>query len=126
MNRSTFIKIMMLTTSGNDGEALSAVRRANSMLKREAKSWEDIIVHGVVVPTTQRARSPPRAGDYVGPEGKVTSDDIDIMFDFLLQKRHSVTYMHFLQDIHSSWNNKGYLTRGQYNALQASYERNSR
>jgi hypothetical protein len=36
-------KLMNMTTSENDGEALNAIRRANDLLKKNGKSWEDFI-----------------------------------------------------------------------------------
>lgn len=37
------IKIMGMTTASNDGEALAALRRANSMLESAGWSWEKLI-----------------------------------------------------------------------------------
>lgn len=42
MTRERFIKLMMLTTSPNDNEALSAIRMINTHLKAEGKDWDDI------------------------------------------------------------------------------------
>lgn len=38
-----FTKLMMLTTSDSDGEALVALRKANEMLKQNEKSWHEFI-----------------------------------------------------------------------------------
>jgi hypothetical protein len=35
-------KVMMLTTSDNDSEALAALRKANALLKQRGLNWEDI------------------------------------------------------------------------------------
>lgn len=43
------IKVLGMTTSSADGEALSAVRRANSMLKSAAISWETLLRGKVTV-----------------------------------------------------------------------------
>ena len=37
-------KLMAMTTSDNDGEALNAIRRANDLLAKNGKSWSDFIV----------------------------------------------------------------------------------
>ena len=38
-----FVKLMMLTTSANDHEALSALRKANAILADQSVSWEQLI-----------------------------------------------------------------------------------
>src|SRR5262245_28715516 len=44
LNRSRFLRILSLTDSPNDAEALSAVRRANALLHAAGLSWEKLIV----------------------------------------------------------------------------------
>ncbi len=43
LDHDKFIKIMMLTTSPADGEALVAIRKANAMLAAIKKNWEEIL-----------------------------------------------------------------------------------
>lgn len=43
MDVERFTKLMMLTTSDQDGEALSALRMANKMLRASGKNWEAFI-----------------------------------------------------------------------------------
>lgn len=45
----TLIKVLLMTTSDTDGEALAAIRRANSMLKNAATSWDDLLRGKVTV-----------------------------------------------------------------------------
>ena len=42
--RSKLKKLMALTTSENDGEALNALRAANRILARNDLSWEDLLI----------------------------------------------------------------------------------
>jgi hypothetical protein len=44
LDRSRFIRILKLTASSNDSEALSAVRRANAMLHAAGLSWDRLHV----------------------------------------------------------------------------------
>lgn len=44
MDRIKFAKLMMLTTSEFDGEALSALRKAQGMLLTSGLNWETFIV----------------------------------------------------------------------------------
>ncbi len=43
MDTQKLTKLMMLTTSDQDGEALSAIRMANALLKRAGKNWQEIL-----------------------------------------------------------------------------------
>ena len=43
-----FLKLMNLTTSSFDHEALSAIRMANAVLARTNQTWDDLL-HGKVV-----------------------------------------------------------------------------
>ena len=42
-NLERVVKCLMMTTSDNDSEALSAIRSANAMLKKEGLTWEKVI-----------------------------------------------------------------------------------
>src|SRR5215475_9483713 len=44
LDRSRFLRILNLTDSPNDPEALTAIRRANAMLHAAGLSWENLIV----------------------------------------------------------------------------------
>jgi hypothetical protein len=44
LDRSRFIRILKLTDSSNDSEALSAVRRANALMHAAGLSWDRLIV----------------------------------------------------------------------------------
>lgn len=41
--KTKLIKFMMLTNSESEGEALNAIRMANKLLKKEGKTWEEVI-----------------------------------------------------------------------------------
>jgi hypothetical protein len=43
MDATRLVKLLNLTQSTNDGEALNAIRMANALLKREGKHWLDIV-----------------------------------------------------------------------------------
>ena len=43
MDRVRLVKLMMLTTSDSDGEALSAIRKANEFLKTHKKNWAEVL-----------------------------------------------------------------------------------
>lgn len=43
LDRERLAKVLSLTTSDNDAEALAAIRRANEIIKGENLSWLDVI-----------------------------------------------------------------------------------
>lgn len=43
LDRDLLTKLMMLTTSDADGEALSAIRKANQILKKEKLNWQEVL-----------------------------------------------------------------------------------
>lgn len=45
----TLIKVLLMTTSSTDGEALAAIRRANSMLKNASVDWRSLLEGKVTV-----------------------------------------------------------------------------
>lgn len=55
MERALFVKIMNLTTSSEDGEALSSIRRANKALKDSNLTWDDIISKGTAAKPQPKA-----------------------------------------------------------------------
>ena len=44
MDKDKLIKLLNLTTSKNDGEALSATRKANAFLKDNGINWEEFVL----------------------------------------------------------------------------------
>lgn len=43
MNRDKIVKLLQLTQSPNDFEALAAIRKANEILRRENMDWEKFL-----------------------------------------------------------------------------------
>jgi len=43
MNKERLIKLLNLTSSSNDSEALSSIRKANILIKEDNSNWEEII-----------------------------------------------------------------------------------
>ncbi len=41
--RERFVKLLSLTRSSNDGEALAALRKCNDMLKQHRLNWDDVL-----------------------------------------------------------------------------------
>ncbi len=110
-----FVKVMMLTTSPIEGEALSATRMANSMLAAANLNWEEFL----------NARAPAAPPSPPATSGKHHVDeDIDEMFESVSANLDpESSFCEFIESLHEWWEKKGFLTEKQYAALKNSYER---
>jgi hypothetical protein len=46
MDRDKLVKLLNMTTSKNDGEALNAIRMSNELLQRASVSWDELLALG--------------------------------------------------------------------------------
>ena len=110
----------MLTTSPNDHEALSALRKANAMLASANNNWTDFVT-GKVKMVQERATDTP---EYDGGTHYRDEDKINEMFQHLYDKTsHSSSFIDFIDSVYEWWTDKGFLTQAQYNAIKSAYER---
>ena len=59
MDRDRLAKLLSLSQSDNDAEAISAIRKANSMLKKEGLTWQNVLGS---VPSSPQRRPPETRG----------------------------------------------------------------
>ena len=92
------IKLLMLSTSDSDGEALSAIRHANQLVKKSNLTWEDVIKKAnykkkrYIEPAPRRPdpppppppKPPPPPPPPPKPEAPKEEPTVDDMFVFLL------------------------------------------
>jgi hypothetical protein len=107
------IKLMMLTTSEHDNEALTALRMANAMLAAANVNWEEFLT--AVETTKQQAAS---SFSNVEPVRYDDPDDIDPMFDAALRNVKTGGYREFIESVHEWWETNGFLTEKQYRAIR--------
>jgi hypothetical protein len=121
IDRERLIKLMMMTTSSNDGEALAAVRKANSLLAANQSNWHDFIK---AVPAPRPRPKPMGRGMFEEQfKPNYTDPEIPRMLNALLRDVKGGGFRDFLLSLKDHWEEKGSLTQGQYNALLASFER---
>lgn len=137
-----FVKLMMLTMSENDGEALVALRKANAMLAAADVNWEEFLTlvgtenqkpqqPQQQSATPQRSSSsskPPWEDDDdfadVGRDAKTgrytDADTINKLFEraFAKTRRSSSGFREFLDSVHEFWERAGFLTEKQYHAVR--------
>lgn len=131
---ATFTKIMMLSTSENDGEALAALRKANSILADAKVTWAELLNataqtasrpdQSYRTPPSQRRRAEPDWQNVNNDGRRYTDDDvIDPMFTQAFEKNNNPSFDEFLSSIHIWWTKRGFLTEKQFLALKRAAER---
>lgn len=116
-----FIKLMMMTTSPNEGEALTATRMANALLLEANLNWDEFLRGKVKI--TNQAAGGSASGSFTGKK-YTNSDDIERMLDAVLKNvRSGTSFYTFIKSLSDWWEDNAFLTEKQYNALRKSYER---
>ncbi len=116
---TTFTKLMMLTTSTNDHEALSALRKANEMLSQSGNNWEEFIEGKVDVELNSGQSVPPVHGGLVHDDPAV----INPMFDSVLGSLRSGSFKTFVTSLHEQWEDRQFLSAKQFAALQTAFRK---
>lgn len=114
-----FVKLMQMTTSDSDAEALVAIRKANAMLKAERKNWEDLITG--LVPMTKEAEAPrPQRRNYEDPlqHEYPSSESINTAFEEAFNRVNpGSSFYATIESIHTWWEEKGFLTAKQLSVI---------
>jgi hypothetical protein len=123
-------RVLQLSTSDNDNEALACIRAANAMLKARDLTWESLIR-----PSTRQTSNAPKQEHHPDPSvadwgsndrpyargpDSATKTEIETMFTAVL---FSVTGgpRDFLESLHTQWKEKGWLSDKQIGALRKFY-----
>lgn len=134
LDRDKLAKVLAMTTSDTDPEALAAIRMANRMLAAAGLTWEAVLAAGGVrqltVTVTRHGEAPApyqTQEDWVAPhlKDKVT---ITLMFRavFMTPRTGNEGFWEFMDSIHQWFVEHGTLTQKQYQALRAAYMRTVR
>lgn len=106
-------KYMGLTFSVHDGEALSALRKVNSILKKHALTWDEVLSR------TVKADSLP-----IEESGEMSiGDQIRKALDLVRSTQMSDSFAVFLSSIEAQYEQTGYLTPEQRRPLFAAAKR---
>jgi hypothetical protein len=110
-----FVKLMGMTTSPHDGEALNALRKANAMLAASNLTWQELLA---VTSPSQPRQQPATFRDVPSEQKKHTdSKEIDRLFEQAFHRARG-SFREFLESIHDWWETKKFLTERQYQALR--------
>lgn len=124
LDKTRLAKVLQMTTSTNDSEALAAVRKANEIIKGENLQWEDVITGGGSTLTLHFARPEPTNDGWIAPHlrDKVM---IDLMFRgvYTMPRSDNEEWWQNLDRIHQSFLNHAVLTPQQYQLVSRAYQR---
>jgi hypothetical protein len=123
-----FVKLMMMTTTTNDHEALVAIRKANALLASANVNWEEFlgaVDEAKASSSSTRSNSDSDFSDIHGSssyQGSGACSDaslIDPMFEQAFANvRPGSSFRDFIESIHEWWETRGYLTQRQFQALR--------
>lgn len=121
-----FIKLMMMTTSPIDAEALTALRKANAILAEANVNWEEFLTalditrrnKEASVKRQQRQRNDENAFSNVAGERFDNADEINPMFERAFANTSGKGFRDFLESVHEWWTSKGFLTERQYQSVK--------
>lgn len=121
------IQLMMMTTSDSDGEALVALRKANAMLAEQNMNWEELLRAKVKFARTESTSSSDGrergARDRGDKTQKASDEEIELWFQVLLDELHpNNSFREFVESVHSFWEQRGYLTPRQEDAIRKAYQ----
>jgi len=137
LDTERLVKFLGMSDSSSDGEALTAMRMANKLLREAEVTWRDVItdprvaerqvfeafVHQKTRTHAARYGRPLRAKRHNPNEGRHTDSDIPEMLTALRQRRHEMGFLMFLAGVTEQYRRVGYLTTSQLNAVRAAYQR---
>lgn len=106
-------KLMGLTVSDNDHEALQALRSANAILKQNDITWDKFFSRTVTVVNDFDAAP----DDEPNSEGKRRAKMVDQAFEVLARKELRGDAEDFIASLQEQWANNGYLSEKQQEAL---------
>jgi len=125
-SKSLFIKLMSMTTSSHDGEALVAIRKANAILAEANVNWEEFLAaldqskSSYMTPPSKRPQAKRDPTEFHDVDAKHhDSTTIDIMFEKAFDRTPSgSSFYEFLQSVHDYYVQRGYHTDKQYQAIR--------
>lgn len=125
LDKTRLAKVLQMTTSTNDSEALAAIRKANEIIKGENLQWEDVLAGGGgSTISIHFARPEPTNESWVAPHlrDKVM---IDLMFRgvYTMPRTGSEEWWRQLDKIHQSFIEHAVLTPQQYQLVSRAYQR---
>jgi len=137
LDRDRLAKVLALTTSPNDAEALAAIRKANDIVKGADLDWSEVLAtqHAVNIQIGLKQPGPGPFGmsqaDYEGSDADWSPPHltdkviIETMFRAIYSQPRSDNeeFWQWLDSVHQHWLDHRRLTPKQYQGVRRSYAR---
>jgi type II secretory pathway pseudopilin PulG len=118
IDKEKLVKLLMMTTSDNDSEALVALRMANRLLQSAKLSWIDLFTTDD--PATSNTPTPPEPKT----AQELMNEYIEEMFAFVRRQVAPTSSFHdFIDSLADYYEEHGALTEKQFAALERAYQR---
>ena len=115
MNQEKFTRLMIMTTSSFDGEALNAIRMANAMLAEHNFNWEDFISGKMQAKAIPQPRPRSRRMDQHG-------EDANLIEEAKESVNQKASFYKVIESISNWFDDKGFITDRQREVLQRAVE----
>lgn len=121
-------KLMMLTTSHYDNEALTALRKAQLILSRADYTWEDLLSDRPMatrdVDEDEEDIDEEVLKDYFSR--RASEDDMSNKLNSLLIRVRSPSFRQFVLSVAQQYMEKGFLSEAQRQAISDAYRRQNK
>ena len=117
MSQDKILKLLDLTNSENDAEALNAIRKANDVRKKAGLQWEDVFAKSVA----PRNNLPPSVHRHAPPPKILT---VEIMFEEILKRSLSDLLRSKIEQLKYVYEWTESLSGEEANTLINTYNRN--
>jgi len=124
LNIAMVIKLLRMTESSHDNEALNAIRMANAMLNRHNANWDELMRGQVQVIDADPFAGAPSVRRMKGESGPKHTDAAEINQYFnTLRSRDLGTFRDYVDSVYEWWTQKHFLTQKQYEVIKRSANR---
>jgi hypothetical protein len=115
-----FVKLMGMTGSQSDGEAINALRMATAILIRENITWEEFLTKGIKIQHESWSGSKPVR------KAAVSNEQAAPIFQFLLSTLRDGSFRNTIISIYLQWKDKGWVSERQWEVVFNSYKQSRR
>ena len=125
LDREKLAKLLGLSQSDNEHEALGCIRAANRLVKEAGMSWEEVLAGPEKSLRVSIGRTPYKAEEnWTAPHLK-DKVMIDLMFRGVYNQPRTGNedFWRWVDDVNAKWQQYEVLTPNQYTALRKCYQR---
>ncbi len=122
VDREKILKLLNLTKSPNDNEALLAIRMANKMIEKCNSDWMGFLKIEIVKNTGTEWKPRPQRETYRDTNYQYKSDNLDEMFEQLRNAFLPKNTLEFINSVFEQYSSRGRISIKQYYSLVRLWE----